>query len=588
MLKVTDNGGVVGWQAPPGDGAADRSTMRLRVSVLAIAALVAALVWAPSVAAVSPGATPLAARTAPKVVLVVGPVAGTTQEYRSLADDAASAALEFTPNVVRVYSPNATWSAVRRALEGASVVVYLGHGNGWPSPYRNSLYGATQNGFGLNPVAGVDDNAHQYFGEDRIATEVRLAPNAIVILSRLCYASGNSEPGRAEGTIDVARQRVDNYAAGFIAAGAGAVIAEAHSGPAWYVRQALSGAGLVDRMWSSALTAHGHLTTFESIRSPGFAVAMDPDQKWSGFYRSIVYRPGLTLGPARAGRPVRVQPVPSDPTLIGTVESFGSAKLTGRPVAGRKAHLSFRYHLVDGASLPEGIRIGARWDPIDVAPAAAVEQLSPAANEDLVAPETLGSVVDPVAAKVGLKALSIPIAIPSQRGRYRLVVTLHDASGEAFDAATQALVRNAIVRVTGDTDVSYAAAAAIEAQAGSDIALPVGVTNLGTGPWGYVGAGRRHRPEPQSANATLIARWVALTTESVDTTGTDAFVDLPAALAPTTRADVVLTTHAPIIPGDYLLVLDTIVPDRGSLTALGVDPALVRVTISAAVDTRHP
>ena len=67
--------------------------------------------------------------------------------------------------VVKVYSPNATWSAVREALDGASIVVYLGHGNGWPSRYRDSLYPPTQNGFGLNPVGGGGDDAHQYFGE---------------------------------------------------------------------------------------------------------------------------------------------------------------------------------------------------------------------------------------------------------------------------------------------------------------------------------------------------------------------------------------------------------------------------------------
>ena len=36
---------------------------------------------------------------------------------------------------MKVYSPNATWSAVKAALQGASIVVYMGHGNGFPSPY---------------------------------------------------------------------------------------------------------------------------------------------------------------------------------------------------------------------------------------------------------------------------------------------------------------------------------------------------------------------------------------------------------------------------------------------------------------------
>ena len=85
-------------------------------------------------------------------------------------------------------------------MTGASIVVYLGHGNGWPSRYRDALYPPTQNGFGLNPVAGGDDGAHQYFGEASV-DDLQLAPNAVVLLSHLCYASGNTEPGLAEGTL---------------------------------------------------------------------------------------------------------------------------------------------------------------------------------------------------------------------------------------------------------------------------------------------------------------------------------------------------------------------------------------------------
>ena len=57
-------------------------------------------------------------------------------------------------------------------------------------------------------------------GESRIAASINLAKNAVVLLHHLCYASGNSEPQLPEGTLDQAKQRVDNFAAGFIEAGA--------------------------------------------------------------------------------------------------------------------------------------------------------------------------------------------------------------------------------------------------------------------------------------------------------------------------------------------------------------------------------
>src|SRR6187200_702475 len=218
-----------------------------------------------------------AAARVPKVALIVGPVGDTiTPRYKALANEAAVVARKAGAEVVKVYSPNATWPAVREAISGASIVVYLGHGNGWPSRYRDALYPPSQNGFGLNPVAGSDDSSHQYFGEASV-DNVRLADNAVVLLNHLCYASGNTEPGLPEGGLDLATQRVDNYAAGFIRAGAKAVVAEAHMGPAWYVRQLLTTNASVSSIWNRSPEAKGHTMRFASTRSPGFTYRLDPD-----------------------------------------------------------------------------------------------------------------------------------------------------------------------------------------------------------------------------------------------------------------------------------------------------------------------
>jgi hypothetical protein len=201
--------------------------------------LVAGLI-APAVSAASPG-TGVA-----KVVVIVGPAGSATNRYRAEARDAAALARRYTRDVTEIYSPNATWPAIKAALQGASLVIYMGHGNGWPSPYRDELYGATQNGFGLNPSSGGDDWTHQYFGESKIAASIRLAPDAVVLLTHLCYASGNSEPGIAEGTLKAAKQRVDNFAAGFVKAGASAVVAEAYASPNHMVRAVLRGRGSIE------------------------------------------------------------------------------------------------------------------------------------------------------------------------------------------------------------------------------------------------------------------------------------------------------------------------------------------------------
>ena len=245
-----------------------------------------------------------AATRAPRVVVIVGPVEGLTDDYRSIGAAAAKEAARWTTDVVSVVSPNATWPAVKRALQGASIVLYLGHGNGFPSPYRSTLFRPTEDGLGLNPVAGQGDDSHQYFGESFIASQIHLAPHAIVLMSHLCYASGNSEPGLPEPTVAVAQQRVDNFAAGWLAAGADAVIADTYGSPATTIRSlfaARNGGTTIDRLWAAAPNANGHVLVYASTRTPGAEARIDPSGAASGFDRSLVWRPGLDGEPGHHG-----------------------------------------------------------------------------------------------------------------------------------------------------------------------------------------------------------------------------------------------------------------------------------------------
>jgi flagellar hook assembly protein FlgD len=236
----------------------------------------------------SPIAAPQAhaASLDPKVVIIVGATHSATSNYRTYANSIASQAAKYTTNVVKVYSPNATWSAVKSAVAGASVVVYLGHGNGWPSPYTYDAKYTTKNGFGLNSVAGEGDNNTKYYGEPSIET-LKFAPNAVVLLFHLCYASGNSEPGHAEPTVSVARQRVDNYGAAFIRAGARAVIADGHYHD-YYMGALFSTRQTIEQLWRASPSAKGNIVSYASSRNPGYTYMMDPRTPTSGFYRSIV------------------------------------------------------------------------------------------------------------------------------------------------------------------------------------------------------------------------------------------------------------------------------------------------------------
>jgi len=179
---------------------------------------------------------------------------------------------------VKVYSPDATWAAAKAALQGANIVVYMGHGNGFPSPYTPTLMPDRQDGLGLNAVAGQGDSNATYYGESYLESSVRLAPNAVVILAHLCYASGNSEPGMPAPTLAVAEERIDNFAAGFLAAGARAVIADAHADTSWYLDQLFTTHQSVDQLFrSEAVERPATRSRFASTRTPGLTDYADPD-----------------------------------------------------------------------------------------------------------------------------------------------------------------------------------------------------------------------------------------------------------------------------------------------------------------------
>src|SRR3954452_18349365 len=255
-----------------------RIRSQARTALLIVAAATAA------VAGSFVSATPVAA-AGPKVVIVVGPTNGATATYLARAKVIAAQARTLGASVTEIYTPRATWARVSAAAQGAKLFVYLGHGSGYPSPYTFDK--SKVDGMGLNPVDGTGTTSPvKYYGESLIASTIRLAPGAVVLLNHLCYASGSSEPGNAEPSWTVAKQRVDNYAAGFISAGAGAVIADAYTDVSFEVKAILQGRNML-ATWRDNPFYNGHERASASARHAGFTNYLDPEGTASTFYRAI-------------------------------------------------------------------------------------------------------------------------------------------------------------------------------------------------------------------------------------------------------------------------------------------------------------
>jgi basic membrane lipoprotein Med (substrate-binding protein (PBP1-ABC) superfamily) len=259
--------------------------------------VLAALVLAGTTTATAPQAN----AASYKVVIVVGPTGSATDNYRNSANKLADTARSYGANVVKVYSPYATWSRVQDAAHNANVLVYLGHGNGWPSPYA-PFSETSKDGMGLNASAGNGNSNTKYFGEFYMA-KLDLAPNAVVLLNRLCYASGNNEWGAGNPTKDTAIKRVDNYGYGFLKAGAKGVFASGITSVSYVLKglfRASAGTTLAKVFWSDPNKTGDRRFTFNSKRTAGVTAIMDPYAA-GRYYRSVIGKLDTTVGDWRAG-----------------------------------------------------------------------------------------------------------------------------------------------------------------------------------------------------------------------------------------------------------------------------------------------
>ena len=503
------------------------------------------------------------------MVVIVGPVGELTDRYLARGEAAAREAERFTPNVTRVFSPDATWPVVREALRARIwsstwVTATAGRAIARVSTHRRR----TASGSTLWPAVATTRTSTSARAPSR---GVRLGPNAIVLLHHLCYASGNTEPGLDEGTPEQARERVDNYAAGFIAAGAEAVVAEGHLSPAWYVRSILAD----DRTIEDLAAGTQPQRQREHLREqpqPGVHRRHGPGSCGRRLLRSIVARPGADWSPTGGTGASEAQA--GVPTLVGAGLQFGRPYLKGRPVAGSTVEVWIPYEAA-GTSTPHHGR--GPLGPSMPRPCRGVPI-------SLVAPERIGSVVEPVPIKSGPTRLVVPIAVPAERGRHRLVLTLR-RTWRCLRCRVAGLLAESIVRVAGQLEAAWSVVPELQVSAGLAIDLPVVIANVGAERWGRPTTDRKIR-RPGFVDQRGDRRpLVALDPDNADTPPVRV-----RARHPGSRAGAWVTTNLRLVaPARRApMLLDVVVPGHGSLAARGIDLAGPRHRRVAVPRGRRP
>ena len=279
----------------------DHSRGAQRASARKIRSLLISIFAALVVVTGATASAPEAHAATRKVVIVVGPVGSATANYKDNARQLASLARSYGASVREIYSPYATWARVRDAAVGANVLIYLGHGNGWPSPhYPYST--SSKNGMGLNSSYGNGNSNTKYYGQDYML-KLDLASHSVVMLNRLCYASGNNEWGAGNPTRSTAIKRVDNYGYPFIRAGAQAVFASGITNIGYVLKGLFHATGsmtMSSLFWSDPNETMSYRFSFTSSKISGVTARMDPYAP-SRYYRSVIGRMKNTVADWRAG-----------------------------------------------------------------------------------------------------------------------------------------------------------------------------------------------------------------------------------------------------------------------------------------------
>jgi hypothetical protein len=148
-----------------------------------------------------------------KAVLLVGPIDGDTgANTKQAKEDMELAAKALEANgvtVQRFYTPNNDWEQIKAAAQGAHFLFYRGHGVYWDNV----------------PHVGGFSLKNKFVSNDDIRADLKLAPNAIIMLYG-CFTAGTSSSDSKAISSAEAQRRVAEYSHPFLDVGAAGYYAD--------------------------------------------------------------------------------------------------------------------------------------------------------------------------------------------------------------------------------------------------------------------------------------------------------------------------------------------------------------------------
>jgi hypothetical protein len=207
-----------------------------------------------------------------KAVLVVGPIEDMTSEAIGKVREIAAFLRSRGIRVIELYDPDATWDRIVSAADGAHIFLYSGHGT------TMGFYGRT---------GGLCLSKQHLISAVTIVKDLHLHKDALILFHTVCMGAGSSAGDDKEIDLNLAVQRVTDYALAFVKLGAGGYYANNYSGSVIPFLEAFFEKKTIKEIYE---TEASRFCTIETIRKYSYDSAYEVSVASSNFSTGTVTR----------------------------------------------------------------------------------------------------------------------------------------------------------------------------------------------------------------------------------------------------------------------------------------------------------